>query len=144
MRDCFCANKRKQTKTSENKRKKASKMKTNFNKMKTDVIAKELNLLRKALEEADRVRLAKGVDEATRVELERASVVLRVRERQLVNEIGVEIAAQIKESSESLEKLARTIRQRNARLSKTAKGTDSVTKALERVVEAVVLLKRLA
>lgn len=119
-------------------------MKTNFNKMKTDVIAKELNLLRKALEEADRVRFAKGLDEATRVELERASIVLRVRERELINEIGVEIAAQIKESSESLEKLARTIRQRNARLSKTAKGTDSVTKALERIVEAVVLLKRLA
>ena len=67
--------------------------------MKTDVIAKELNLLRKALEEADRVRFAKGLDEATRVELERASIVLRVRERELINEIGVEIAAQIGRAS---------------------------------------------
>jgi hypothetical protein len=115
-----------------------------YTNMKTDVIAKELNLLRKALEEADRVRFAKGLDEASKVELEKASVVLRIRERELINEIGVEIAAQIKESSESLEELARSIRQRSARLSKTAKSTDSVTKALERVVEAVVLLKRLA
>ncbi|HCV15669.1 MAG TPA: hypothetical protein DF637_04980 [Rikenellaceae bacterium] len=112
--------------------------------MKTDVIAKELNLLRKALAEADRVRFAKGLDDAAMLELERASVVLRGRERELINEIGEEIAAQIKDSSESLEKLARTIRQRSARLSKTAKGTDSVTKAFERVIEAVLLLKRLA
>ncbi|MDP3399221.1 MAG: hypothetical protein Q8S23_08760 [Bacteroidales bacterium] len=111
--------------------------------MKTDVIARELNLIRRALEEADRVRFAKGLDEVAKVELERASVVLRIRERELINEIGVEIAAQIKESSESLEELARSIRQRSARLSKTANSTDSVTKALERVVEAVVLLNRI-
>lgn len=104
---------------------------------------KELNLLRRALEEAERARFEKGLDEAQREELERASVVLRVRERALINEIGVEIAAQIKESGESLEELAKSIRHRSARMSRTAKNTDAVTKALEKVVEAVILLKRL-
>lgn len=104
---------------------------------------KELNLLRRALEEAERARFEKGLNEAQREELERASVVLRVRERALINEIGVEIAAQIKESGESLEELAKAIRHRSARMSRTAKNTDAVTKALEKVVEAVVLLKRL-
>lgn len=104
---------------------------------------KELNLLRRALEEAERARFEKGLNEAQREELERASVVLRVRERALINEIGVEIAAQIKESGESLEELAKSIRHRSARMSRTAKNTDAVTKALEKVVEAVVLLKRL-
>lgn len=106
-------------------------------------LAKELNLLRKALEKAEEARFAKGLDDAQREELEKASVILRVKERELINKIGVEIAAQIKESSESLEELVKAIRQRSAGLSKTAKKTDAVTKALENVIEAVFLLKRL-
>lgn len=106
-------------------------------------LAKELNLLRKALEKAEEARFAKGLDDAQREELEKASVILRVKERELINKIGVEIAAQIKESSESLEELVKAIRQRSAGLSKTAKKTDAVTKALEKVIEAVVLIKSL-
>lgn len=106
-------------------------------------LAKELNLLRKALEKAEEARFAKGLDDAQREELEKASVILRVKERELINKIGVEIAAQIKESSDSLEELAKAIRQRSAGLSKTAKKTDAVTKALEKVIEAVVLIKSL-
>lgn len=106
-------------------------------------LAKELNLLRKALEKAEEARFAKGLDDAQREELEKASVILRVKERELINKIGVEIAAQIKESSDSLEELAKAIRQRSAGLSNTAKKTDAVTKALEKVIEAVVLIKSL-
>lgn len=106
-------------------------------------LAKELNLLRRALEKAEEARFEKGLDDAQREELEKASVILRVKERELINKIGVEIAAQIKESSDSLEELAKAIRQRSAGLSNTAKKTDAVTKALEKVIEAVFLLKRL-
>lgn len=106
-------------------------------------LAKELNLLRRALEKAEEARFEKGLDDAQREELEKASVILRVKERELINKIGVEIAAQIKESSDSLEELAKAIRQRSAGLSKTAKKTDAVTKALEKVIEAVVLIKSL-
>ncbi len=106
-------------------------------------LAKELNLLRRALEKAEEARFEKGLDDAQREELEKASVILRVKERELINKIGVEIAAQIKESSDSLEELAKAIRQRSAGLSNTAKKTDAVTKALEKVIEAVVLIKSL-
>ncbi|MDP3451351.1 MAG: hypothetical protein Q8R90_00225 [Bacteroidales bacterium] len=99
--------------------------------------AVKLAEIRRALELADEVRFSGSHNAAERAELERASVALRESERELIEEIGSEVAAAIKESSLTLEEMAKRIRARSTRLSKTAKGVDKVTKAILQLCQSL-------
>ncbi|MDP3437621.1 MAG: hypothetical protein Q8S04_10290 [Bacteroidales bacterium] len=97
--------------------------------MKSDTDYKqELKEIREALEVAEGLRFKKGLSETDKVDLEKASVALRKKERALVEKIGSEVADQIKTSSANLEELAKKVRARTTKLSKTAKWAETLRK----------------
>lgn len=91
----------------------------------------ELSEIRKALEIADEKRLAPGLTTLQKKELEQASIVLRNREREIISKIGKDIAESIKNSSAQLEILAKNIRARTQKMSKTTQSLNQVKKALQ-------------
>lgn len=93
--------------------------------------SRELLEIRKALELADEKRLAPGLTTSQKKELEQASIILRNRERELISQIGKEITESIKNSSAQLEILAKKIRARTQKMSKTTQSLNQVKKALQ-------------
>lgn len=93
--------------------------------------SRELLEIRKALELADEKRLAPGLTTSQKKELEQASIILRNRERELISQIGKEITESIKNSSAQLEILAKNIRARTQKMSKTTQSLNQVKKALQ-------------
>jgi len=100
-------------------------------------IASKLAEIYLALEEAERLRFSENITKEELTKLERASVDLRKEERKLLEAISKEIADRIAQSSVSLEQLAKEVRERSTKLSKTAKGVDKVTKAITVVVDII-------
>ncbi len=99
--------------------------------MKKDIdYKKELKEIREALVVAEGLRFQKGTSETDRADLEKASVALRKKERALVEKIGSEVADQIKTSSENLQELAKRVRARTTKLSKTAKWAETLNKLI--------------
>lgn len=99
--------------------------------------AKELALLRKALQFAEQKRFADNLSPDQKRELESASVAIREREREIIAQIGKEIADNIKESSESLEQLAKDIRNRTTGISSGAKQLNKLSKAILTVLQSM-------
>ncbi len=99
--------------------------------------AKELALLRKALQLAEQKRFADNLSPDQKRELESASVAIREREREIIAQIGKEIADNIKESSESLEQLAKDIRNRTTGISSGAKQLNKLSKAILTVLQSM-------
>lgn len=93
--------------------------------------SRELLEIRKALELADEKRLVPGLTVLQKKELEQASIILRNRERELISQIGKEITESIKNSSAQLEILAKKIRARTQKMSKTTQSLNQVKKALQ-------------
>jgi len=97
--------------------------------MKSDTDYKQqLKEIREAIEVAEGLRFKKGISEKEIVDLEKASIALRKKERALIEKIGSEVAAQIKASSENLQELAKKVRARTTKLSKTAKWAETIRK----------------
>ena len=95
-----------------------------------DSLSRELLEIRKALEIAEEKRFAAGLTALQKKELEQASMVLRDRERELISQMGQEIAQSIKASGAQLEILAKNIRARTSKMSHTNKSLGKVKKAL--------------
>ncbi len=88
--------------------------------------AKELAIVRHALAKAEELRFAQGLTNAQKKELEQCSLELRDRERELIAEVGKEIAAKIELSGRELEEIAKQIRLKNAKIGKTTKVLNSL------------------
>jgi|GEM_PF-1894855 len=101
-----------------------------------DIAAKLLEIYT-ALKEVEKLRFSDNLEKDERLEMERASVELRGEERKLVKNITAEVVAQIKQSSLSMDQLAREVRIRSTKLSKTSKGVDKITKAIIAIVDIV-------
>ncbi|PKO98470.1 MAG: hypothetical protein CVU13_09950 [Bacteroidetes bacterium HGW-Bacteroidetes-8] len=99
--------------------------------MKKDIdYKKELKEIREALVVAEGLRFQKGLSETDRADLEKASVALRKKERALIEKIGSDVADQIKTSSANLQELAKRVRARTTKLSKTAKWAETLNKLI--------------
>ena len=101
-----------------------------------DIAAKLLEIYT-ALKEVEKLRFSDNLEKDERLEMERASVELRGEERKLVKNITAEVVAQIKQSSLSMDQLAREVRIRSTKLSKASKGVDKITKAIIAIVDIV-------
>ena len=101
-----------------------------------DIAAKLLEIYT-ALKEVEKLRFSDNLEKDERLEMERASVELRGEERKLVKNITAEVVAQIKQSSLSMDQLAKEVRTRSTKLSKTSKGVDKITKAIIAIVDIV-------
>lgn len=97
----------------------------------------ELGEIRRALEEVEKLRFAKGVTEDEYRRLESASVDLRSREREIIAALGVKIAGEIKASSLSLLELSKRIKTRTAELSGLPKTLDKISDILLEVIDIV-------
>ena len=95
-----------------------------------------------ALSEVEKLRFSDNLSKSERDELERAAVTLKREEQRLIKNINEEIVAQIKQSSLSLDELAKSVRARSTKLSKTAKGIDKATKAILVVVDVIERVKK--
>ena len=102
----------------------------------------ELGEIRRALEEVEKLRFAKGVTEDEYGRLESASVDLRSREREIIAALGVKIAGEIKASSLSLLELSKRIKTRTAELSRLPKSLDKISAVILEVIEIVRRLQR--
>ncbi|MFA5713759.1 MAG: hypothetical protein WC960_06230 [Bacteroidales bacterium] len=89
--------------------------------------------IQKLLERAEEERFADSLSAEERAELERASLVLRNRERELIALIGKEIAAKIKESAPQLESLAKEIRAKTTKMGKTTQSITKVKRAIQMI-----------
>ena len=102
--------------------------------MKKDIdYKKELKEIREALLVAEGLRFQKGLSETDRADLEKASLALRKKERALREKIGSEVADQIKTSSANLQELAKRVRARTTKLSKTAKWAETLKQIIEKI-----------
>lgn len=97
---------------------------------KEDSLAFELLEVRKALGVAEDNRFSGGLSALEKKELEQASIVLRDRERELITQIGKEIALSIEVSGEQLQTLSKNIRVRTKKMSHTTQSLEKVKKAL--------------
>lgn len=95
----------------------------------------ELGELRRALEEIEKLRFARGVSAAELVHLEKASVDLRDREREIISSMGEVLAAQIKASSISLSELSKRIKERNEKLSRLPKSLDKISGIILEIID---------
>ena len=95
----------------------------------------ELEELRRALEEVEKLRFAKGVTIEEYARLESASVNLRDKEREIISKLGAEIASQIMASSLSLSELSKRIKDRIAKLSKLPKSLDKISAVILEIID---------
>ena len=107
-----------------------------------DGVASKMEEIYVALKEIECVRFSKELSEEERLNIEHAAVDLRSEERKLIGSINKDIIEQIKQSSLSLDQLAKRVRERSTKLSKTAKGVDKVTKAIVVVVDIIERLNK--
>lgn len=106
-----------------------------MDKTKKNDVTGELEELRRALDEIERLRFTKGVLEADLVRLESASVDLRERERMIIASVGEEIAAQIKASAVSLSDLSKRIKERTSKISRLPKSLDKISTVILEIID---------
>lgn len=102
----------------------------------------EFGELRRALEEVEKLRFARGVTAAEFGRLELASVGLRDKEREIIAALGEEIAGRIKASSLSLAELSKRIKARTAKLSKLPKSLDKISDVILEVIDIARRIER--
>jgi len=100
-------------------------------------VASKLAEIYVALEEIEQLRFSENITKEEQTQLERVAIDLRGEERKLLKAISKEIADRIAQSSISIELLAKEVRKRSTKLSKTAKGVDKVTKAITVLVDII-------
>lgn len=82
-------------------------------------LAVELLAICKELELIESKRSEPSISPTQKKELERTSILLREREREIISKIGKEISLSIKESGKELEELSKKIRKFTKKMSKT-------------------------
>ena len=102
----------------------------------------ELGVIRRAFDEVEKLRFAKGVTEEEYKRLESASIDLRAREREIIASLGLVIAAEIKASSLSLLELSKRIKTRTADLSGLPKTLDKISGIILYVIDIARRLQR--
>jgi hypothetical protein len=106
---------------------------------KEEKLAKELALLRKTIEEVELLR-CKSVKESRDVDtelLEKSSIELREREREIIKKTGESIASKIKADGESLEVLTKRLKARIERMGRLPKRLDKISKVILKISDVL-------
>ena len=96
-----------------------------------NVHSKELVEIQKLLEKAEKSRFATGLTPDQKLELEKASMVLRKREKELITLINKEIAEDIKKEGAQLKNLSKEMREKSTKMGKNTKNATQVKKAIQ-------------
>lgn len=108
----------------------------------TENYAVMLAALRKELERAEIERLSAGVTGQRRAELEKESLLLRKRERELLLLIGKEVAAAIEGSSGALKALAARIKVATNRMGRVTGLIDKSEKKIKKAAKGAALIPK--
>ncbi|MDD2584344.1 MAG: hypothetical protein WCR61_05220 [Bacteroidales bacterium] len=104
---------------------------------KQNTLVAQLSEISNALKIVEEKRFSSTLSPAQKRELEQASTVLRDRERELLAQIGQEIAQSIKTMGSQLTLLSKKIRAKTKKMSYT-------TQSLNKVKKALLLVKKLS
>ena len=104
----------------------------------------DLKQIREALIVAEKLRFdSTNLSKEQLSELERASLELRRREREIISIMQDNVVKAVKESSKDIENVIKLMRNRAIKMSKSAKSAEKVKKAIDTISGIASQLKKL-